>query len=200
MYIRTDEIKKKNSISNLGKHYSPETEFQRNQFGDKNPMYGKHHSEKTKEKQRTANLGKHPSEETKKKMSENHYDNSGIHNPRFGKGPTPGSFKKGDRVGGDNSNYRGGITSLNKQIRNSDIYKEWEHWVKDWDDYTCQHCGKHGGKLESHHIKQFADIMKENKITAIEQAEACESLWDVSNGITYCKSCHDLLSWKGGLL
>lgn len=37
--------------------------------GNKNPMYGKHRSEETKEKLRKANLGKHHSKETKLKLS-----------------------------------------------------------------------------------------------------------------------------------
>ena len=38
--------------------------------GEKNTMYGKHHSEETKKKLSEANKGKHPSEETRKKLSE----------------------------------------------------------------------------------------------------------------------------------
>lgn len=70
--------------------------------GEKNPMYGKHHTEETKEKLRQKNLGKkltqeHKdkisksskgriiSEETKKKMGENHWDCSGGKHPKANK-------------------------------------------------------------------------------------------------------------------
>ena len=60
--------------------------------GENHYMFGKHHTEESKRKNRESNLGK-PSafkgkkhtEETRKKMSENHYDCSGEKNPMFGK-------------------------------------------------------------------------------------------------------------------
>ena len=54
-YKRTDETRRKNSES---------------MTGEKNPMYGKHHSEETKKRISEAKTGKHFSEESKKKMSE----------------------------------------------------------------------------------------------------------------------------------
>lgn len=47
--------------------------------GEKHPMWGKHHSEETKEKIRQARLGSHASEETKKKISN---ATKGTNNPR----------------------------------------------------------------------------------------------------------------------
>lgn len=52
------------------------------QVGEKNPMYGKKHTEETKQKLRKASTGKHPSNETKIKMSKSH---SGENNVMFGK-------------------------------------------------------------------------------------------------------------------
>lgn len=92
------------------------------------------------------------------------------------------------------------ITILNKAIRNLPKMKEWESLIKDWDNYTCQYCGKRGGYLHTHHIKMLKLLIKENNIQNLEEAESCNSLWDVSNGITYCKECHDLLNKKGGML
>lgn len=64
-------------------------------IGENHPMYGKNHSEETKQKISEARkeryygenhpmYGKHHSEETKKKMSENHADFSGKNHPRHG--------------------------------------------------------------------------------------------------------------------
>ena len=65
--------------------------------GEKNPFYGKHHTEENKEKNRQAHLGKHHSEKTKKKMS---LSKKGI--------PTPHTTgDKNIRWKGDNVKSRG---------------------------------------------------------------------------------------------
>lgn len=148
--------------------------------GRLSPMRGKHHSEKTKLK-----LSKPRSEEVKLKISKSTMGKNIWTRERFGK---------------NSSNWRGGFTLLNHLIRNLDIYKEWEQWIKERDNYTCQKCGQYSGILHSHHIKQFTDIMKENNITTSEEAIMCKELWDLNNGIAYCKKCHKLLRNKGGLL
>ena len=50
--------------------------------GEKNPYFGKHHSEETKKKMSEAKIGTHHSEEHKKKISQ---ALSGEKNPNFGK-------------------------------------------------------------------------------------------------------------------
>jgi len=82
------------------------------------------------------------------------------------------------------------LTPLNKQIRKSYKFKQWREAVFERDDYTCQECGKKGFKLHPHHIKLFSQILKDNYIKTFEQAMNCQELWDVSNGITLCYSCH----------
>ncbi len=63
-YIRTDEIKKKNSDANLGKHHSSKTEF--------------------KDGQCSWNKGKHFSKESKLKMSQSHIGKYiGVNHPRW---------------------------------------------------------------------------------------------------------------------
>lgn len=62
------------------------------------------------------------------------------------------------------------------EIRRSTEYKEWRKAVFARDDYTCQHCGARGVKINAHHIKPFAwypDLRT-----------------DVNNGITLCVKCH----------
>lgn len=144
--------------------------------GKNNPMYGKHRSEKIKEKISIANQGKN--------------------NPFYGKHHTERvkqivieSNKR--RRGSLSSNWKGGITSLRNIIRNSYKAKQWRNEVFTRDDFTCQECGKRGGYLEAHHdTVTFADIIELNDIRTFEQAMDCEELWDINNGITLCKKCH----------
>lgn len=55
-------------------------------------------------------------------------------------------------------------------------YTEWRRKVFERDEYTCQICGTHGGKLNAHHIQSYAKFP--------------ELRTDVSNGITLCTDCH----------
>ena len=63
-----------------------------------------------------------------------------------------------------------------KYIRNSKEYSCWRKQVFERDEYTCQICGKRGGKLNAHHKVRFADCP--------------EKRLDIDNGITLCESCH----------
>ncbi len=88
------------------------------------------------------------------------------------------------------------ITPLMSRIRHSDKYFNWRTQIFGRDNYTCQKCGERGSWLEAHHIKRFTDIIKENNIETFESAINCNELWDLDNGITLCKSCHELTKWK----
>ena len=85
--------------------------------------------------------------------------------------------------GEKSGNWKGGITSLNDQLRNNSKMKIWRELVFLRDNFTCQNincsfCGnKRGGiLLHPHHIKNLAN----NKSLA----------FDVNNGITYCADFH----------
>ncbi len=91
-------------------------------------------------------------------------------------------------------NWKGGITSVNEQIRHSFKYKQWRSDIFKRDNWTCQTCRKRGScRIEAHHsLKSFFQIKKENGIKTLEQALECKELWDVNNGITLCLDCHNL--------
>jgi len=82
------------------------------------------------------------------------------------------------------------ITPLRFQIRNSFKYRQWRSDVFTKDDFTCQECGRRGGKLNVHHIKPFSLILELNNIRNFKEALECSELWDINNGITLCEKCH----------
>lgn len=94
------------------------------------------------------------------------------------------------KYGSKSSNWKGGITTLNKCIRTSDRYKEWRTQIFIRHNFTCQECGKINCYIEVHHIKPLYRILKENNIQSIEDALNCIEIWNPLNGITLCKECH----------
>lgn len=175
----------------------------RNYFGEANPFFGKHHTEKTRiehgkfieelwktpeyrEKIVKAEKGKHYSPETefKKGFIPKNLIKKGEHRGK------DTEFTREKVLGEKNSNWKGGITSLKKIIRTSKEYKLWVKNVFERDNFTCLGCGKQGGDLESHHKKSFSKILKENNIKTFEEALACKILWNIQNGMTLCPQCH----------
>lgn len=78
--------------------------------------------------------------------------------------------------GKDSPNWKGGITLINKLIRQSNEYKEWRNKVFKRDNYTCQFCKKRGGTLNADHIKPFSMVPSWR--------------FRLSNGRTLCVNCH----------
>jgi hypothetical protein len=92
--------------------------------------------------------------------------------------------------GANHHNWKGGVTPIMKQIRTLYEYTRWRSSVFERDDWTCQDCKKRGGTLNAHHIKPFSRIITDNNVTTVEEAKLCSELWDISNGITLCNTCH----------
>jgi hypothetical protein len=113
-----------------------------------------------------------------------------------------GAFKKGmipwnkGKVcpqfhGANGGGWKGGVTALYDQIRNSTQMRQWKSDIYTRDKFTCQHCGDNqGGNLNAHHIMAFSLILQKHEITSMEQAIKCEELWNINNGITLCEKCH----------
>jgi len=93
-------------------------------------------------------------------------------------------------TGSNASNWKGGITPVARTIRHSFKYRQWRSDVFTKDDFTCQKCFQRGGDLEAHHIKKFSIIMNENNIKSLDEAMECRELWNINNGLTFCKKCH----------
>lgn len=151
----------------------------RNYKKENHPNYGKPRSEELKEKQRKSMLGRKHTDEHNKKI---------------------GASSKGKFSGDKHWNWKGGISVLITNIKNCDKYSEWRTQIFGRDNFTCQHCGNRGSWLNAHHIKKFSLILEEHNITSVEEALNCESLWNIDNGITYCKNCHKLLNKNGGII
>ena len=61
-------------------------------------------------------------------------------------------------------------------------YKIWRSDVFLRDNWTCQTCQARGVYLEVHHIKSWANYP--------------ELRYEISNGVTLCKPCHDLITFN----
>lgn len=90
-------------------------------------------------------------------------------------------YKKGHppyfvATGSKNPAWKGGITPFQTKIRNSSAYSNWRLYVMQRDNFTCQFCGKRGGKLEVDHIVPFSRNLNLRL--------------DPNNGRTLCKPCH----------
>lgn len=82
------------------------------------------------------------------------------------------------RIGGKHPNWKGGISPINYEIRQSGKYKEWRNDIYKRDKYNCQICGKHCGTKDiiAHHKKSFSEYP--------------ELRFNINNGITLCRNCH----------
>jgi len=158
--------------------------------GEKNPFFGRHHSEEAKIKisefakgrhfteehkrklsevqkgRKSPLLGTHRSEEIKQKMSE---ANKGKHHSEESKRKMSEAHKGKPCFGGLNKgskhpNWKGGITPILQLIKNSSKYRQWRMDCFIRDNFTCQNCKDNsGGNLEVHHKKSFKKLMEEVK-------------------------------------
>lgn len=159
-------IKMKNSATGVKRPWAVESakKMSKNNLGKKRPPF----SETWKQNISISLTGGHPNV-SEKTREDRRNSFSGINNP----------------------NYQGGITPFNLVIRSCSYYIKWRTQVFIRDNFTCQDCGNNkGGNLEAHHIKSLSKILKNNKITNLEEAIHCKELWNIDNGKTLCIDCH----------
>ena len=107
----------------------------------------------------------------------------------------------GRYVGESNPNFKG-YTDEKTVARG--IFKTLSKKKLRESNYTCQHCGKHGGNLETHHIKPFAVIFEEfvnnyydNNIDNLYvQLMSYPDFIDENNLVVLCKKCHKLVHYS----
>lgn len=170
-------FKKGNKPWNIGKKGSTNSgSFKKGHLGFKGNLGNKRpHTKEEIEKIRVSSVGRKRSQEsiqktnlfnTGKKRTEETREKIRLAltgKPRFDKR-------------GENSNFwRGGTTGLRDKIENTIEYRLWREAVFARDNYTCQKNFVRGGRLEAHHIHNFADFPElrtsiENGITLSEQA------------------------------
>ena len=93
-------------------------------------------------------------------------------------------------LGKNNPAWRGGITSLYNEIRNSSEYLDFIQIILKKSNYTCKMSQEVGGILNVHHIKSFAKILEENNITTREEALECKELWNEKNVVVLSEKWH----------
>lgn len=146
-----------------GEHPSPDTEIKK----------GQHFSPETEFQSAIGYTGErnfYTDEEWLRKQSESH---KGQHSS------PETEIKRGQRLSPQTEFKElipGGVSSEDMRLRNSPEYRYWRSAIYKRDDYTCQKCRVRGGRLEAHHINSFATHP--------------ELRFEVSNGISLCKSCH----------
>jgi len=119
-------------------------------------------------KQGHQNLGRKKSLENRKKCSE-------IHKKRGIKPPIQTNMK-----GNKHWNWKGGISTVNNELRRNSNHKLFSKAVLKKDVYTCFLCTQRGptkdNKLEAHHLLSWAEYPKYR--------------FEILNGICLCQKCH----------
>ena len=142
------------------------------QAGEKHPMFGKHHSDKSKKKIGEANKGKHHSDETKRKMSD---VKKGKPAPNKGKQLSDETRKKMSearkgRIFSDETKQK--ISEANKGKKFSDEHKE---------KLSASHKGipspNKGKQLSDEHKRKLSESVKRRKMLKQLQPDGCLPLW-----------------------
>lgn len=102
-----------------------------------------------------------------------------------------GEWQSENYLGENNPCWRGGIKPFSDNIRRTSLYYRWRRAVIKRDGGGCSRCPQVGGILHVHHLVSFSKIVKNfrDKYPLIA-VDYISEMWDISNGITLCESCH----------
>lgn len=157
-YRHSEETKKKISQSNIGRIISDDA-IRKISIS----LTGKKQSIETREKRKKSLIGRIGTWEGKK-FSREHIQK------------IRDTLRKSSKRGYLSHSWRGGLTGTNDILRRNSYYKEWRTKVFERDNFTCQWCRIHGGRLNADHIKPFSLFP--------------ELRYDINNGRTLCIDCH----------
>lgn len=104
------------------------------------------------------------------------------------------------KIGCSYENYLKKEPTLKERISLSDKYYQWRIGNILREDHHCQDCGVKGRQrtvldfpdlpvLYVYRLRPINDIIKDNKITTLEDAELCKELW--KDGRVLCVACYD---------
>lgn len=206
----SEEVKAQMSASRTGRKHSEETKAKMSAC-----RKGRRHTEETKQKLSIAKkgkpngcLGRPRTEETKRKISLAHKGKStGPFSPerraemsaaRKGIAPSNLDALHKLQVGRPrpdtvirNLVTSKGITAISKRVRGYAKYAQWRTSIFQKDDYTCQQCGKRGGRLQADHYPEtFSSLLRRHNITNYDDAMKCDELWEIGENRTLCVACH----------
>jgi 5-methylcytosine-specific restriction endonuclease McrA len=146
--------------------------------GRPSPNKGKKMSEKQRLWMAEAFKGEHRSPKTEFRKGQGIGDKNNAKKP--GVGEKISKAKKGkphlNQRRENHPRWGGDETLENERVRKRIEYKIWREAIFARNDWTCQKCKEKGGKLNVHHIFNFADF------SALRTS--------IDNGITLCKDCH----------
>jgi len=149
----------------------------------------------------TTNVGKKKSLETRKKIAISHLGK--FHTLETKQKISITKKQKKCHVGKRNGRWVDGRNTLRHAIRHIEEYKNWIKEVFKRDNYKCQYCGNSdSGNLQAHHLIPFKTLLslflnrnkdldiKKDHFKLLELAKTDKQIFDVYNGITLCKECH----------
>lgn len=186
---KSPQAREKNRMFHLGKPTWNKGRKLPQLSGSNHHMWGKHHSEVTKQKLSKAHKGRRHSIKTEfskgfipwnkgKKMSDETRKKCSI-------------SKVGKRTGIDNPSWKGGITPFIQKVKRLPEYTTWFRSILTRDRFICRKCKNYKSPgITAHHLKSFAYLIRILQDKTLTGAKQFKELWDLNNGVTLCKSCH----------
>jgi len=190
----------------------PLTESHKQHLSESHKGQKPHITPESIEKNRLSHLGKKASDTTKEKMSISHKgqpawnkdqkmpEGTGKKISIKNKGKRRNESTRNKMRGENNHNWKGGISELDKAIRELPEMYIWKYNVMKRDNFCDCFTGIVGNhNLVVHHIKPLSVIIQEYNIKTIEDALNCKEMWDIDNGITMFEESHIEHHQKYGL-